>query len=154
MTRYFAVARPTVFDAWIQTSKVELWWGCGVATEVRSEVEPKIGGRYHHSMTLEGAGEYQHHGLITEYEPPALLAYEFVDPMSKQKWLFVWSSLPKKRHDRAADPAQSVDEHSQFVKAGWSSAFEALAPLFRDGRRTAPTSINQEIRYESGHFPT
>ena len=134
VTRYFAAPRPAVFEAWIQTSKVELWWGCGYATEVKSEIEPKVGGRYHHSMLLEGAGEYQHHGLITEYEPPALLAYEFVDPVSKQK-MDVRVAFSEEEGGTTVRLTQRnlLDEHSQYVRAGWSSSLAALAFFLETG---------------------
>ena len=58
ITRLYDAPREAVFDAWIETSKVQQWWGCAQTTAVRSEIEPKIGGVYNHHMTLGEMGEF------------------------------------------------------------------------------------------------
>ncbi len=134
VTRLFAAPRSAVFEAWIKTSKVELWWGCGYAMKVKSEIEPKVGGKYHHLMTLRGVGDYPHYGLITEYEPPALLAYELVDPDRDEK-MYVRVTFTEQGDQTAVRLIQDnlPDAYSEYVMAGWSSSFEGLAYLLESG---------------------
>ncbi|WP_420629303.1 SRPBCC family protein [Candidatus Leptofilum sp.] len=134
VTRQFDAPRTAVFDAWIKTSKVELWWGCGFATEVKSHVEPEVGGKYHHLMTLPEAGEYPHRGLIIEYEPPTLLAYELTDQFHDEK-MFVRVVFTEEGGKTTVRLTQRnlLDAYSQFVMSGWASAFEGLAYLLETG---------------------
>jgi uncharacterized protein YndB with AHSA1/START domain len=74
VVRTYAAPREAVFEAWIETSKVQRWWGCADATRVRSEVEPRVGGKYNHAMTIHGS-VYAQDARFTEYDPPARLAY-------------------------------------------------------------------------------
>ncbi|MDJ0757088.1 MAG: SRPBCC domain-containing protein [Ardenticatenaceae bacterium] len=132
--RLFAAPRQAVFDAWIQTSKVELWWGCGYAIEVKSKIEPQIGGKYQHLMTLRDVGEYPHFGVIKEYEPPALLAYELFDP-DRDETMYVRVVFAEEGDHTAVCLTQDnlPDAYSEFVMAGWSSSFEGLAYLLESG---------------------
>ncbi len=134
VTRLFAAPRQAVFDAWIKTSKVELWWGCGYATKVKSDIEPKIGGKYHHLMTLRDVGEYPHFGLITEFDPPALLAYELVDPELEVK-MTVRVVFTEQGDQTAVCLTQDnlPGAYSEFVMTGWSSSFEGLAYFLEAG---------------------
>lgn len=133
VTRLFDAPRESVFDAWIKTSKVELWWGCSYANSVDSDIEPKIGGKYNHFMMLKDAGEYQHHGLITAYEPPALLAYELADAFDGES-MHVRVEFTEQGSQTKVMLTQSnlIDAHSQFVREGWSAGFEKLAELLME----------------------
>ena len=134
VTRLFAAPRQAVFDAWIETSKVELWWGCGYATAVKSHIEPEVGGKYHHLMTLKDVGEYPHFGLITEYEPPALLAYELIDPDRDEKMYVRVLFTERGEHTAVCLTQENLpDAYSEFVVAGWSSSFEGLAYFLESG---------------------
>lgn len=128
VTRIFNAPRAAVFDAWIKTSKVELWWGCADAIQVKSTIEPKLGGQFAHLMTLKDVGEYQHYGVITEYEPPALLAYELVDPFStKTMTVRVEFKENGSRTTVCLTQNNLPDAYSQFVMVGWADGFEKLA---------------------------
>ena len=142
VTRVFAAPRQAVFDAWINTSKVELWWGCGYATDVKSTIEPKVGGKYHYLMTLRGVGEYEQYGLITEYDPPALLAYELVDPQHAEK-MYVRVEFTEEGENTAVCLTQTnlPDTYSEFVIAGWSSSFDGLAYYLETGGKPRARSL-------------
>ncbi|WP_420640739.1 SRPBCC family protein [Candidatus Leptofilum sp.] len=134
VTRQFNAPRTAVFDAWIKTSKVELWWGCGYATEVKSTIEPKVGGKYHHLMTLPETGEYPHHGLITEYDPPVLLAYELVDAYHDEKMLVrVEFTEEEGKTTVRLTQRNLLDAYSEFVMSGWASALDGLAYFLETG---------------------
>lgn len=142
VTRQFAAPRQAVFDAWINTSKVKLWWGCGYATEVKSTIEPKVGGKYHHQMTLQNVGEYQQHGWIKEYDPPALLAYELVDPQHEEP-MYVRVEFTEDGGNTAVRLTQTnlPDTYSEFVMAGWSSSFAGLAYFLETGGNPRERSL-------------
>ena len=130
VTRVFNAPREAVFNAWIETSKVELWWGCEDATKVKSEIEPRLGGKYEHLMALKNGGDYPHCGIITEFEPPAFLAYDLVDPFQDEKMtvrveFIEQGSCTKVRLTQDNLP----DAYSEFVMVGWSEGFEKLDRL-------------------------
>ena len=130
VTRMFNAPREAVFDAWIKTSKVELWWGCNFAESVDSTIEPKVGGAYSHRMQLKEVGEYQHHGLITAYDPPNLLAYELTDAFGgKPMQVRVEFSEENAQTKVVLTQSNLIDAHSEFVRAGWSAGLEKLAEL-------------------------
>ncbi len=127
VTRVYAAPREAVFEAWVETSKVEQWWGCAQTTAVRSEIEPKVGGKYNHLMTIEGAGEYPGTSTFTEYDPPTRLAYaseasetapamkvsvDFLEHPDGTELRFVHEGLP--------------DEVAEDVRGGWTAAFGKL----------------------------
>jgi len=136
ITRRYDAPRELVFEAWVETSKVQQWWGCAECTAVRSEVEPKVGGRYNHHMTIEGAGEVPGFATLTEYDPPARLAYISADPNGAEDSMKVTvdftvvegGTLVRLVH--AGIPDIKVDgdvELRQIVRRGWTAALGKLA---------------------------
>lgn len=133
VVRVFNSPREAVFDAWIKTSKVELWWGCAYADKVKSSVEPKVGGKFDHQMDLKGAGDYLHRGLITAYDPPALLAYQMTDSLDGEPMQVQVEFAAEGGCTRVTlTQTNLIDEHSPYVREGWSAAFEKLAELLLD----------------------
>ncbi len=80
VSRVYEAPREAVFEAWIETKKVQAWWGCAQTVATRSEIEPRVGGCYNHTMTIEGAGEHPGEAVFTIYEPPERLAYSSAPP--------------------------------------------------------------------------
>lgn len=128
LTRTFNAPRTAVFEAWIQTSKVQLWWGCADATDVQSTIEPHVGGQYAHRMTLNNGRCYQHQGRITTYDPPALLAYELLDRFHKAP-MQVRVQFIEQGTQTVVQLTQNKlpPTYSPFIMAGWSEGFEKLA---------------------------
>ena len=80
-TRVYDAPRELVFEAWVETDKIRQWWGCAQCVNVRSEVEPKVGGKYNHHMTLAGVkDEIPGHATLVEFDPPRKLTYESTLP--------------------------------------------------------------------------
>ncbi|MEM7333925.1 MAG: SRPBCC domain-containing protein [Chloroflexota bacterium] len=130
VTRIFNAPREAVFEAWVETSKVQLWWGCAYATQVQSEIEPEVGGKFNHLMTLKDVGDYQQKGMITAYDPPALLAYDLYDgfnqePMPVRVEFHVDAQGTRVRLTQDNLP----DSYSQYVKVGWLAGFEKLSEI-------------------------
>lgn len=126
MSRLYDAPREAVFDAWMNTAKVQQWWGCADTTKVRSEIEPRVGGKYCHVMTIHG-NDHNAIATITAYDPPARLAYElaatdfsptmtvdvsFTEDGGKTRVTLVHSQLP--------------DELSPIVQGGWTAGLGKL----------------------------
>ncbi len=127
VTRHYDAPRAAVFDAWINASKVRLWWGCGDTTDCQSTVVAKVGGDYHHDMTLHGKFEHQMHGRITEYDPPARLAYEVADErMDRPMTVAVDFTEASGGTDVTLTHAGVPDDFSDIISGGWTAAFEKL----------------------------
>ncbi len=138
VTRTYAAPREAVFDAWMATSKVKQWWGCAECTSVRSEIEPKVGGQYSHHMTIEGVGEVPGFAILTEYDPPAKLAYKSADPSNPDgpgDGMLVTVEFTevdggtRVRLVHSGIPDMKVDgdiELREIVRGGWTAAFGKL----------------------------
>ena len=135
VTRVYSAPRELVFEAWMETSKVQQWWGCAQCTNVRSEIEPKIGGSYNHHMTIEGAGEVPGFATLVEYDPPNRLAYESSlpgDSNSKMTVTVDFSDVPEGTevqlvHSGIPDIKVEGDvELRSIVREGWTAAFGKL----------------------------
>lgn len=127
VTRTYAASREAVFDAWVETSKVQQWWGCAQTTKVVSDIEPKVGGKYIHKMTIDGAGEFPVNGVLTEYDPPELLAYEVHGPTPEE---FARVRVEFIQHGDSTEVRLTHENLSEeiviYVTPGWSAAFEKL----------------------------
>ena len=135
VTRTYDAPREAVFEAWVETSKVEQWWGCAECTSVRSEVELKVGGKYNHHMTIEGAGEVPGFAVLTEYDPPARLAFSSASPEGPDSELLVTveftevagGTLVRLVHSGIPDMRVDGDiELREIIRAGWTAAFGKL----------------------------
>ncbi|MEM7111374.1 MAG: SRPBCC domain-containing protein [Chloroflexota bacterium] len=137
-TRFYKAPITAVFDAWIKTSKVQLWWGCEGAVSVQSEVEPKVGGKYAHTMILENVGEYRHHGRIIEYEPPRLLAYELSDAFHDKTMLVRVEFIEQDGSTRVQlKQTNLLDLYVEFVTAGWTFSLANLATFLEETNETS-----------------
>ena len=129
--RTYAAPRADVFEAWIETSRVQAWWGCGQTKSVRSTVEPRAGGRYEHVMQVEGAGEIPMRGTITLYEPPARLAFElsapFPTPDGRPMRVSVsFTEVPGGTRVRLVQSGLPEPFRAP-VTGGWTAGFDRLA---------------------------
>ncbi|MEE9310915.1 MAG: SRPBCC domain-containing protein [Planctomycetota bacterium] len=136
VTRIYDASVEAVFEAWIETSKVQQWWGCAECTSVSSEIEPKVGGKYNHNMAIEGAGEVQELAILIEYDPPNKLAFssqktglsmlvtvEFNEIEGGTSVRLVHTGIPNMR-------VQGDIELREIIRSGWTAAFGKLAKLF------------------------
>ena len=135
VSRVYAARIEDVFNAWIETGKVQQWWGCKECTKVESEIEPRVGGKYNHDMTIEnehGTFEVPGASIFVEYDPPHRLAYRSTDendPMlvtvtfeevnGGTKVVMVQSNVPDMT-------VQGDVPLVEIVKAGWTASLEKL----------------------------
>ena len=134
VSRVYDAPRELVFEAWVETSKVQQWWGCADTTNVRSEIDCKVGGRYNHHMTIHG-NEMPGAATITEFDPPARLAYRSASPMEGADDMLVTvdfsevdgGTLVRLVHEGIPDMQVGPDiELRQIVQGGWTAAFGKL----------------------------
>lgn len=135
VTRVYPAARKDVFDAWVATHKVQQWWGCAMCTSVRSEVDPRVGGRYNHHMTIDGVGEVPGLGVLTEFDPPSRLAYRSPAAHGPEAEMLVTveftevegGTLVRLVHSGIPDVKVEGDmEMRVIVRQGWTAAFDKL----------------------------
>ena len=141
VTRVYAAPRELVFEAWVETSKVQKWWGCAQCTNVRSEIEPKVGGSYNHHMTIEGApSEIPGFATLVEYDPPNRLAYETSLPGDSNSKMNVTVDFSETTDGTQVQlihsgiPDMKVDgdiELRTIVREGWTAAFGKLDTLMQ-----------------------
>lgn len=138
VTRVFDKPRDAVFEAWVETSKTQEWWGCGDTTHVTSEIEPRVGGKYVHAMTITNVGVHPIMGQITHFDPPARLAYT-MPGMAEGEMMAVDVRFTDKDGATEVHLTQSVlpDPMCDVVSAGWTASFERLARYFGGERRAA-----------------
>ena len=146
VTRVYDAPRELVFEAWVETSKVQQWWGCEQCTSVRSEIEPRIGGQYNHHMTIAGAGEVPAMATLTQYEPPSRLAYESSLPGDESTTMAVsvefletdGGTLVRLTHAGIPDTRVEGDlELRAIVRSGWTAAFGKLGAFLNSQQEHA-----------------
>ncbi|MEM9402080.1 MAG: SRPBCC domain-containing protein [Pseudomonadota bacterium] len=136
--RTYAASIEDVFDAWIETSKIRRWWGCAECTDVQSEVEASVGGKYNHHMTLEtdtGSHEVPGFATLVEFDPPHKLAYTSND---EQDPMIITVSFAEVAGGTRVElvhsniPSMKVDgdqELRDVIRRGWSAATDKLASV-------------------------
>ncbi len=139
VTRTYDAPIKAVFDAWVQTGKVQQWFGCADTRQVKSTIEPRVGGSYTHEMTLQTAhGDHIVPGVsvFIEYDPPNVLAYAPPRPeeipndmpdtegaeMSVRVEFFERGGKTEVRLTHTGIP----DKFSPFIINGWGAAFGKL----------------------------
>ncbi|MEM8883338.1 MAG: SRPBCC domain-containing protein [Planctomycetota bacterium] len=137
VTRIYDAPREAVFEAWVETSKVEQWWGCAQTTAVRSEIEPRVGGKYNHLMTLEGVGDVPSVSVLVAFDPPERIAFESPSPAGPDATMTVTVEFTdlgdgrtQVRLTHAGIPDMRVDgdiELREIIRTGWTAAFGKLA---------------------------
>lgn len=139
VTRTYEAPRRLVFEAWIETSKVQQWWGCRDCTKVESEIDPRVGGAYNHHMTIKGEHEVPQLAILTVYDPPAKLEFAMATPDGQEdgsgmKVTVDFTEVGERRTlvrlVHSGIPDAQVDggvELREIVRAGWTDAFGKLA---------------------------
>ncbi|MEO1246411.1 MAG: SRPBCC domain-containing protein [Pseudomonadota bacterium] len=136
VTRVYAAAIEAVFDAWIETSKIEQWWGCAECVGVQAEVEPRVGGKYDHHMTIQTeAGKHEAPGFatLTEFDPPHRLAYTSTDENDPMLITVSFEEVEggtrvELVHSNIPDVKVDGDtELREVIREGWTAATDKLA---------------------------
>ncbi len=134
-TRTYNAAIEDVFNAWVETSKVQQWWGCAECTKVSSEIDARVGGVYNHDMTIENEhGSFQVPGssVFIEYDPPHRLAYKSTDDSDPMQVTVTFETVEAGTRvvmTQSNIPDISVDGDvplREIVQAGWEASLEKL----------------------------
>ena len=135
ITRTYDALREVVFEAWVETSKVQQWYGCAQTTSVRSEIEPKVGGVYNHAMTMGEMGEHDGKATFTVFDPPNKLAFtseaqggmaamtvtvEFIEEDGGTRVRLTHENIP----EGPAGP--DMPDMPEIIQAGWTAGLNKL----------------------------
>ncbi len=138
VSKIYKAKKEDVFDAWVNVSKIKDWWGCAECTNVRSEVELKVGGQYSHHMKIEGVeGEVPGAATLVEYDPPHKLAYTSSDTEDKMVVSVHFTEVDEGTRVElwhSNIPDMVVDggiKLAVIIQGGWSAAFGKLEKLFK-----------------------
>lgn len=118
-----------VFDAFIEPSKIALWWGPDAGPVLSAEVEPRVGGRYHVRFRMEDGSEHGSAGTFEIFDPPHRLAMSWKwedEPGIISRVEATFRAIEEGTeltftHSRFADGA-ARDSHEQ----GWNGALDKL----------------------------
>ncbi len=136
--RDFTQQVAAVFDAWIDAAKTTHWWGCANTTKVVSDVEPKMGGRYHHTMSITDVGDHMIEGRLIEFTPPKRLVYTMPATHFSPEMTVDVSFEASAAGTTVTLRQSEIDATLKDVVAvGWTASFERLAEFFEGGRRAA-----------------
>lgn len=126
VTKLYDAPREAVFEAWIETAKVQKWWGCGDTTKVKSDIDARIGGKYNHTMTIHG-GDHEATSTIIEYDPPARLAYEAAATKFSPKMTVTVDFKEEDGKTRVTLVHTGIPEGlGEIITGGWTAAFGKL----------------------------
>lgn len=79
MTRHLAASPEEVYDALLDADHIDSWWGPeGCTTETHS-MDPRVGGLWHHTMTVPDGTEFPNYVRYLVLERPRLIEYEHGD---------------------------------------------------------------------------
>lgn len=127
-----------VFDAWIDAAKTTHWWGCANTTKVVSEVEAQKGGKYRHTMTINGVGDHTIAGCLIEFTPPTKLVYTMpANEFSPEMIVSVSFTETADGTEVTLKQSEIGAELKDIVAAGWTASFARLAAFFEGERRAA-----------------
>jgi uncharacterized protein YndB with AHSA1/START domain len=130
LSRFIAVKREQVFQAWIKPSLMQQWF-CPVDMSVLlAEADPRVGGHYKVQMKKSSGELHTTYGVYREIIPNEKLVFTWGWEGPERYETQVTIELRDKDngtelvliHERFADQA-SADHHAQ----GWQSCLENLA---------------------------
>lgn len=130
VTRLYNAPKADVFDAWMNTEKMDQWYGPNGTIGVKSTIEAKIGGTYAHEMEFEGGRTHTSEGTITEYDPPNAFAYHSPSPgQSEGQGMTIRIEFIEQGNNTLVrlTHAGVSEQTAQFVTPAWVGAFEKLA---------------------------
>lgn len=84
-TRRFDMPPERAYDAWLDPAKIRDWFGPGLGTMVRIDVNPRVGGTFCW-VQRRGESDVEHVGEFLELDRPRRLVFTFAvppDPASK-----------------------------------------------------------------------
>jgi uncharacterized protein YndB with AHSA1/START domain len=127
----FRASPERVFDAWLDPTKIALWFGPGLGEMTRIEVDARVGGRFSF-VQRRGGQDVDHVGEYLELDRPKRLAFTWgiaPDPPESRVTIEI---AP---HGSGCELVLVHEMHAKWVdyvartERGWSTMLEAMAPL-------------------------
>jgi uncharacterized protein YndB with AHSA1/START domain len=78
LRREFRAPREMVFKCFTDPSLLSEWLGCEMGTITKCEVDPSIGGVWHHIMNMQEHGQFETFGQTLAFEPPRRLVRSYI----------------------------------------------------------------------------
>ena len=121
-----------VFDAWLNPDQLQRWMTPGPGMTVpRATVDPRVGGRFHITMGMQGR-EIAHDGEYRVIDRPNRLVFTWISEPAGHSLV----TIDFKKIDERTTRIALTHEQLPSVKArdshrgGWSGILEALARAF------------------------
>ncbi len=132
--RTFAAAPADVFRAFTEPELMQQWWGPPGYTTPRCDMDVRVGGQYHLTMTSDDGPAHDLCGEFREIVPNERLAYTFIWQDGDHANIEMLVTLEFKPVDEGTElhftqsklPSEkSCEEH----KHGWTASFDRLTDL-------------------------
>jgi len=132
VTRVYNASKANVFDAWMNTEKMDQWYGPKGVVGIKSIIEAQAGGLYAHEMTFEGGKVHKSTGILTEYDPPNSFAYQSPGASPEETMTIRVEFIEQGTATLVRLTHAGVSEKmAQFVSPAWSAAFEKLVTFLQ-----------------------
>ena len=145
--RRIAATREELFDAWTNHAGMRVWMCPGSVSSAEVEMDLRIGGALRILMR-DAAAAYEHHGVFTVIDRPAVLAFTWIATATDMHATLVTVEFIA----RGELDTEVVLTHERWPRSegrdqyrgGWSSILDKLAAFLRgpqpthdfDSRRT------------------
>jgi uncharacterized protein YndB with AHSA1/START domain len=125
--RFIPVPRERVFAAWLDPASLALWMRPAGTTDVKSEVDPRVGGKFRIVM-VQGPAQFEHTGEYLVIEPPRRLSFTWISqatdhrPTSVTVELFEREGGTELVLTHRQLPSSQLESH----RSGWSDIVREL----------------------------
>ena len=128
--RRIAATREELFDAWTDPAGMGVWMCPGSISSAEVEIDLRIGGELRILMR-EAAATYEHHGVFTVIDRPAVLAFTWIAKATDMHTTLVTVEFI----ERGEIDTELVLTHERWPRSegrdqyrgGWTSILEKLA---------------------------
>jgi len=128
--RHFNAPPEKVFSAWTDPEKVKCWMGPGAVEVLRTEGDPRTGGRFRWVMKSPDGEEHDVSGVYREVVPGEKLVFTWAWKSTPER-----ESLVRLTFKKDGDGTLMTLQHEQFFdedardrhNQGWTGAMDKLA---------------------------
>lgn len=132
ITRIFDAPRELVWKAWTEPKRIAQWLGPKGFTALETEMDARVGGRWHFRMKAQDGTAFANGGTVREIVEPERLVFTFAwddeDGKLGREMLITIDLAEHERgtemtfHQAEFESAEDRDGHRE----GWSESFDKL----------------------------